>query len=90
MRLIDADELIRQNRFKPAWYRDSISLMDIENAPTACDEQTLLKQIPKKVKDARTVADLKIGLCPDCGDGSNSEFNYCPICGQRLDWRDEE
>lgn len=50
----------------------------------------LEKQIPKKVKDARTVADLEIGFCPICGDGSNSEFNYCPICGQKLDWSEDD
>ena len=31
-------------------------------------------------------------ICPNCGDdnlrysGSNQEYNYCPNCGQHIDW----
>ena len=30
------------------------------------------------------------GKCPICGDGVNYEFEYCPKCGQKLDWREDE
>ena len=32
--------------------------------------------------------------CPNCGRNFkrcfNEHINYCPTCGQRLDWEDEE
>lgn len=46
----------------------------------------LEKQEEKKPRNTRKFADLYIGCCPVCGDGSNSEFKYCCLCGQKLDW----
>jgi hypothetical protein len=48
----------------------------------------LEKQEGKKPVNTRKLfADhLYIGYCPVCGDGSNSEFKYCCLCGQKLDW----
>ena len=43
----------------------------------------LEKQIPKKPKDDGWL------YCPICGrDVLLDRFNYCPDCGQALDWSD--
>ena len=48
----------------------------------------LEKQIPKKPEDIRYFRTFNsyAGLCPVCGCGANSEFQYCGDCGQKLDW----
>lgn len=46
----------------------------------------LERNVPKKPVETQKFADLYVGFCPNCMDGSNSEFNYCCKCGQRLDW----
>ncbi len=62
----------------------------LENAKSALE-----KQIPKKPIDVRTPV-VTWGLCPVCkgelnklGGNPNrvfSHMNYCPDCGQRIDW----
>ena len=47
--------------------------------------EALEKQIPKKPKDDGWL------YCPICGrDVLMDRFDYCPDCGQALDWSDEE
>ena len=49
--------------------------------------QAIEKQIPKKPKtDDRYV----MYICPCCNDFIKVSHNYCPNCGQELDWSDEE
>ena len=49
--------------------------------------QALEKQIPKKPKtDDRYI----MYICPCCNDFIKVSHNYCPNCGQELDWSDEE
>ena len=49
--------------------------------------QAIEKQIPKKPKtDDRYV----MYICPCCNDFIKVSHNYCPNCGQKLDWSDEE
>lgn len=44
----------------------------------------LEKQIPKKLKDDGWL------YCPICGrDVLMDRFDYCPDCGQALDWSDD-
>lgn len=60
--------------------------------------KVLERQIPKKPTDVCTV--IIWGLCPVCkgklnmlGRQPNRVFksdNFCPDCGQALDWSDEE
>lgn len=61
--------------------------------------KALEKQIPKKPTDVCTPV-ITWGLCPVCkgklnmlGGQPNKVFksnNFCPDCGQALDWSDEE
>ena len=45
--------------------------------------EALEKQIPKKLKDDGWL------YCPICGrDVLMDKFDYCPDCGQALDWSD--
>lgn len=47
--------------------------------------EALEKQIPKKLKDDGWL------YCPICGrDVLLDRFDYCPDCGQALDWSDTE
>lgn len=47
--------------------------------------EALDKQIPKKLKDDGWL------YCPICGrDVLMDRFDYCPDCGQALDWREME
>ena len=49
--------------------------------------QALEKQIPKKpITDDRYI----MYICPCCNDFIKVSHNYCPNCGQELDWSDEE
>ena len=53
----------------------------------------LEKQIPKKLKEH---TQSQYGCIPVCGvcngimDLMQGDLNYCPNCGQKLDWSDEE
>lgn len=51
----------------------------------------LEKQISKKATDIRYFGRFGrvgyyIGLCPCCKSGNNSEYQYCGVCGQAIDW----
>nr|DAF82122.1 MAG TPA: hypothetical protein [Bacteriophage sp.] len=59
--------------------------------------KALEKQIPKEPKykkqlrDFFGVATVVKGDCPCCGKAEiYSNANYCPDCGQKLDWRGSE
>lgn len=45
--------------------------------------KALEKQIPKK-----PVFMGDYDYCPCCKDEVSSAFDYCAVCGQRLDWSD--
>lgn len=55
--------------------------------------EALEKQIPKKVVNFEKACDI-YGKCPKCKEmfwiTEGDEFNYCPTCGQALDWSEEE
>lgn len=55
--------------------------------------EALEKQIPKKVANLEKDCDT-YGKCPKCKEmfwiTEGDEFDYCPTCGQALDWSEEE
>ena len=57
--------------------------------------QALEKQIPKKVqlRHIRKFDGFDDGECPTCGNSVSRDCdgtdNFCPDCGQKLDWRGE-
>ena len=58
--------------------------------------QALEKQIPKKVelRHIRKFDGFDDGECPTCCNSVSRDCdgtdNFCPDCGQKLDWRGEE
>lgn len=46
----------------------------------------LEKQIPKKIK----YNEHSQAICPDCKDTVFKFYNWCPECGQRIDWLEAE
>lgn len=61
------------------------------------DYRTLLKAIErekaKKPMKAIDESGIKYTACPLCGAVVQSDgfsFNYCPDCGQKLDWRNAD
>lgn len=49
----------------------------------------LEKQIAKKPTNIKYFTyDEKIGYCPSCECGTNSQIMFCDKCGQKLDWEE--
>lgn len=54
-------------------------------------EKMLAKQTPKKVMrkvlpKTGNVKGTDCCKCPECRAYAHAEYNYCPFCGQALDW----
>ena len=57
------------------------------------------KQIPKPLKELKNPNPIELGNdyaeCPNCGEWlgkkklAKHRYNYCPKCGQRIDWERE-
>lgn len=56
--------------------------------------EALEKQIPKKPSTRLTSGALQYEVhdCPICGEhfGFRTDVNYCEVCGQKIDWSDED
>ena len=72
------------------------AILEIKKKAFQMALQALEKQIPKKVqlRHIRKFDGFDDGECTTCGnivsrdcDGTD---NFCPDCGQKLDWRGEE
>ena len=49
----------------------------------------LRKTVPRQPLDIENhgEAGFMTGHCGTCGENVNTDFEYCPKCGQRQDWR---
>lgn len=76
------------NKYRQAIER--ISVNDDTNEDWLNIEELVDRATPTKPmrQEKLTKSSYAIGYC-ECGEGVNNEFNYCPICGQALDWRKE-
>lgn len=91
MRLIDADELVKYLKKYHGMSQGVIS--DVEHFPTAhVAIEALEKQIPKKPYGTNgNWMNLSMNRCPYCKTYPlNPKDDYCPNCGQALDWEKEE
>ena len=62
-------------------------LMEYQKIGTVAELKELEeKSVAKKPKGKGKFADLHVGLCSVCGEGVNSQMNYCDKCGTMLDW----
>ncbi len=80
--------------------RNKPTAEDVDNKDLSkCIDEALEKQIPKKPIDVCKPV-VTWGLCPVCKGELNklggrpnrvfSSMNYCPDCGQRIDWSEEK
>ena len=92
-------EWISQRLYRTLKEEIQMERMKVEDMVKAlkCVEEQLEKQIPKEPKykkqlrDFFGVATVVKGDCPCCGKAEiYSNANYCPDCGQKLDWGKEE
>ena len=83
----EARELLQTTPIDIRSPRDDLSPADYFEALNLATE-ALEKQIPKKFSEFDSV------WCPSCGENvfdlsNDCSFNYCPYCGQALDWSEE-
>lgn len=81
----EMEEFIREETVKRG-FLDSVTIrkFNIEKIADA-----IKKRIAKKPGKVEVFIDdvLKLGICPTCESGVNSDMYYCDKCGQALDWR---
>lgn len=83
MRLIDADEILKEKYLESPHYCDYVvSVESIENAPTI--EAEPVRHGKWNLHDGKT-------WCSVCGK-SNKAYNppYCPHCGAKMDLEESE
>lgn len=72
------------------WFKDDLKNGKCSDECSQCNAmekaiEALEKQIPEKPKEDGWL------YCPICGrDVLMDRFDYCPDCGQALDWSDTE
>lgn len=82
------------HKLKHVYSHNTKLVLDVENKDIELIIEGLEKQIAKKVKIEQWMdTKCKCGYCfsKDYGDGYYSvlhknKTNYCPYCGQKLDW----
>lgn len=57
--------------------------------------EALKKQIPQAVDIDfipynNTEDSARVFICPECTEEVEREWDYCPECGQHIDWSEEE
>ena len=57
-----------------------------------CKERDELKRraTPLMPHGIRKYACMSLGWCPVCYEDNNSQYSFCPRCGQALDWSECE
>lgn len=65
-------------------------LKEVELLQQLVDKETPIK-VKKRLKAISPIHDTVMGTCLNCGEEDlKVNYNYCPICGQKLKWgRDE-
>ena len=82
-------------------FTDNLVIIDVDTKRRTLGLQAmqtiksaLEKQIPKKPKIYNNIYPKDLYECPlcECGLRANASWkdNYCPKCGQKIDWSDTE
>jgi len=90
---LEALRRIKKSHFIVMCLIDENRNIETENAIETI-EQALKRNEPMKFKTKHvkvSIDDYRIDdFCPTCDKELYTTSNYCPNCGQRLDWSDEE
>ena len=78
--------------------KDKFEDLQIEDADMALRSgiEALYKQVPKKPNEVffeNGDQSQTLDLCPTCGSPEISEadeWTYCPVCGQKIDWSEDD
>lgn len=73
----------------PEWKREVASEWNTRVYPKEVQE-AIKKQNPKKPDGGINKYGFVIGCCKSCDAVIDGDCQYCPHCGQRLDWSDYE
>ena len=61
-------------------------LKEIKLLQELVDKETA-KKVKKRLKAISPIHDIVVGTCLNCGEEDlKANCNYCPSCGQKLDW----
>ena len=83
------------HKLKHVYSHNTKLVLDVENKDIELIIGALEKQIRKKVErySCNTIGEMTFN-CPSCNleyyVTDYEDFNYCPNCGQKIDWRVEE
>lgn len=86
------------HKLKHVYSHNAKLVLDVENKDIELIIEGLEKQIAKKVINRYERYDLygewdgNFGTCPNCKEEwlEELDLNYCPNCGQKMDWGVEE
>lgn len=94
MDITDAKKVIENLQTRPFICSDDSMILDNGYVIMLKEDYDKLKQkqMPKKPKEKIVLVDntkFSVGICPNCGNKTNSDFKHCEYCGQALDWSDK-
>lgn len=76
----------RCNATAKSWVDTLQELIDKEEIPMKVDKTT----IRKEDMTGEGYYFLPFACCPNCKRGVSEDNEYCPHCGQKLDWSDSD
>ena len=66
------------------------AIMVIQELPSVETIERTAKVIDKSVGRHSIIDFDWVGKCEKCGNGIQYAFDYCPYCGSKLDWSENE
>ena len=84
------------NKLKHVYSHNAKLVLDVSNDDIGLIIEGVEKQIRKKPKDIETfenpygIPDEKYGFCPICDMDVREALDWCPYCGNRLDWSEAD
>lgn len=83
------------NKLKHVYSHNAKLVLDVSNDDIGLIIEALEKQIVKKIEryDSNIIGEMTFN-CPSCNleyyVTDYEDFNYCPNCGQKIDWSEVE
>ena len=94
-------EILMSKNIKLCIYNDvdfeqQPSLFDLYHSELFALQELVNKETPKKIDinifvefNGHDFENHKTGIC-DCGNEISDDFKYCPFCGQKIDWGEDD